>query len=538
MKFGRISLSEAEGSFLAHSLTAGGEKFKKGTLLGAEEIARISAAGISEVIVARLADGDINEDDAAARLAGILANETVRLGIAATGRVNIYAQADGLFVVDKASIDAINAIDASITIATLAAFAPVARGQMVATVKIIPFAVPMDRIRKVEQLIETESKSVIRVAPWAAKRVGLISTTLPSLKSEIIDKTTRVLQARLLPTGASIVREVRVAHDDAAVAAAITSMADDALDLIIVFGASAVVDAQDVIPQGIRLSGGDVIQVGMPVDPGNLLVLGRHGTVPIIGAPGCARSPKENGFDWVLQRVIAGIDITPQDFSRLGVGGLLMEIETRPRPRETSAPKKELQISGLVLAAGSSSRMGGPHKLRALFDGVPLLARAVDILAIGLGSPPVVVLGHDAAAMKTLLAGREAQIIVNQDYAEGLSTSLRMGVSALPPTCDGVLIHLADMPAVVASDINTLNYAFVKAGGTAIVRATHGGKRGNPVILPRSVFSLLTKLTGDMGARAIIEGFGGTVIDVELGLAASLDVDTPEAVIAAGGTII
>ncbi len=538
MKFGRVPLAQADGAFLAHSLTAGGEKFKKGTLLRADEIARIKAAGITEVIVARVAEGDVGEDDAAARLAALIANDSVRPGIAATGRVNIYAEVDGLFVVDKASIDAINAIDPSITIATLAAFAPVSRGQMVATVKIIPFAVPTIRIKHVEQLIETESKSVLRVAPWAAKRVGLISTMLPSLKPEIIDKTTRVLTGRLMPTGAAIVREVRVAHDDVAVADAIKAMAWQDLDLIIVFGASAVVDAQDVIPQGIRLSGGTVVQVGMPVDPGNLLVLGRHGDVPVIGAPGCARSPKENGFDWVLQRVIAGIDIKPQDFAGMGVGGLLMEIETRPLPRDISVPRQALQVCGLVLGAGSSSRMGGPHKLRALFDGVPLLVRAVNVLSSGLSKPPIVVLGHDADGMKTLLAGTDAETVINPDYAEGLSTSLRLGIGAVPASCDGVLIHLADMPAVTSADITTLRDAFMKAGGSAIVRATHGGKRGNPVILPRSVFPLVTKLTGDMGARAIIEGFGGTIIDVELGLAASLDVDTPEAVIAAGGTII
>jgi molybdenum cofactor cytidylyltransferase len=197
-----------------------------------------------------------------------------------------------------------------------------------------------------------------------------------------------------------------------------------------------------------------------------------------------------------------------------------------------------LQVSGLVLGAGSSSRMGGSHKLRALFDGVPLLVRAVKVLSSGLSRPPIVVLGHDAEGMKALLAGTDTVTVINPDYAEGLSTSLRLGIGAVPSSCDGVLIHLADMPAVTAADIAKLNNAFMKAGGTAIVRATHNGKRGNPVILPRSVFSLVTKLTGDMGARAIIEGFGGTIIDVELGLAASLDVDTPEAVIAAGGTII
>jgi molybdenum cofactor cytidylyltransferase len=536
VKFGPVPLASAEGAFLAHAVQAGEVRYKKGTRLGAPEIEALQTAGIGEVIVARIDDGDVTEDVAAARLAATAAHPSVRIASPSTGRVNIHAETDGLFVVDRRAIDAINRVDPSITIATLAEFAPVAGGQIVATVKIIPFAVPSAQL---DAAIASSKLAtpLFRVAPWTAKPVGLVATELPSLKSEVMDKTARILRGRLARSGSGLMREVRVPHQAEAVASAIHDLKGQGAGLIIVFGASAVVDPHDVIPEGIRLSGGTVSQVGMPVDPGNLLVLGQLGNVPVIGAPGCARSPKENGFDWILDRTLCGIEITPSDFAGMGVGGLLMEIETRPRPRDTGASKRQPKLDAILLAAGRSSRMGGSHKLRALFDGEPLIRRSARVLSSGGARSVTVVLGHDADRMTALLPGFYGKIIVNPDHAEGLASSLRAGIASLPNDSDGALVHLADMPGVTPEALQTMAAAFASSGGQAIVRATHGGKRGNPVILPRSVYSQVARLTGDTGGRAIVEGFAGQVIDVEIGEAASLDVDTPEALKAAGGLI-
>src|SRR5690606_8991058 len=153
-------------------------------------------------------------------------------------------------------------------------------------------------------------------------------------------------------------------------------------------------DEEDVIPAGIRRAGGRVERTGMPVDPGNLLVLGSIGDKPVIGTPGCARSPKENGFDWVLDRLCAGIPVNSGDIAKLGVGGLLMEIPSRPQPRE-GKPKAPLTVGAVLLAAGRSSRMGGPNKLLARFDGVPLVRHSADRLAGATNvSPIVTVVGH------------------------------------------------------------------------------------------------------------------------------------------------
>ncbi|HEY1453910.1 MAG TPA: molybdopterin-binding protein, partial [Roseiarcus sp.] len=163
-------------------------------------------------------------------------------------------------------------------------------------------------------------------------RIGVVSTTLPGLKPSIVAKTLRVLEARLKPAGARIVGQEIVPHEIGPLAKALARLIDGA-DALIAFGASAITDRRDVIPAAIEAIGGRIERFGMPVDPGNLLLLAERHGVPIIGAPGCARSPKENGFDWVLQRVLAGVPIRDKDIRAMGVGGLLMEIATRPQPR-------------------------------------------------------------------------------------------------------------------------------------------------------------------------------------------------------------
>lgn len=311
--------------------------------------------------------------------------------------------------------------------------------------------------------------------------------------------------------------------------------------MIIVFGASAVADKDDVIPAAIRAAGGDVEQVGMPVDPGNLLVLGRIGDMPVLGAPGCARSPKENGFDWVLNRLMAGETPTSFDITGMGVGGLLMEIPTRPRPRDATTEKaKLLSVGALLLAAGQARRMGkdGPHKLLAEFDGVPLVRRVAEMLLASQAAPVVAVTGHRREEVEAALSGLDIRGQFNPDYPSGMASSLVTGFSAPElASGDGVLVMLGDMPGVTAKHVNMLVSAFREAGGGVVVRSVSEGKRGNPIILPRIAYDAVLRLEGDVGARAIIENSGLSVIDVDIGPAAHLDVDTPEAVTAAGGIL-
>ncbi len=514
---------------------AGAGKIKKGTRLAKNHIEALKANGISDVIAARLDPGDLSEDEAAARLSKAVSGDNIECALAATGRVNLYAKANGLFVVDKASVDKLNRLDPGITFATLPEFSPVAKGQMAATVKIIPFAVSGALTAAVEAEFAALALKKIKIAAFSPRMISVISTLLPGLKPSVIDKTLHVLKARLAASGSALSGDVRVRHEEQAVADAILQERDKGSELIVVFGASAVVDADDVIPASIRLAGGAVEHVGMPVDPGNLLVLGQLGGVPIIGAPGCARSPKENGFDYVLNRLLANIPVTPQDITGMGVGGLLMEIPSRPQPREIAKAVRKINVAALILAAGQSRRSGSTHKLRATFGGVPLLRRTCGMVIEAGFSNALVVLGYEHEDFAAQLASLPVATVFNPLFADGLSTSLQAGIQALGPDADGVLVMLSDMPALTAADIAKLTDAFKRAGGGAIVRATDHGKRGNPVILPRAVFPEILKLRGDVGAKPIVEGFEGRVIDVEIGAAARQDVDTEAAIRAAGG---
>ena len=333
MKFGRIALAAGEGAILAHSVRGPGVALKKGEVIGPAHIAALEGAGIDAIVAATLEPGDITENVAASRLAARVAGANVRLELPFTGRCNLMAEAAGLIRVDASTIDRINAVDESITVATLTPMQPVAAGELIATVKIIPFAVPQ---RCLDRGLEAAAEPSVSIAPFRPLAIGVVSTLLPGLKPATVAKTLRLLEDRLAPAGATITRENRVAHDAAALAEGIAAMAG--VDIVVVFGASAITDRRDVVPAAIEMAGGSVVHLGMPVDPGNLLLLGRIAfdrlTVPVIGAPGCARSPKENGFDFVLRRLLAGVPVVGTDLRRMGVGGLLSEIVSRPQARQ------------------------------------------------------------------------------------------------------------------------------------------------------------------------------------------------------------
>lgn len=527
MKFGAVALAQAEGSILAHSMVVGGQRLRKAHVLTAADIALFEADGIAKVIVGTLEPGDVGEDEAATLIAGSLGFDGAVAKPAATGRVNIFACHDGLFTVDKALIDAINAVDSNATIATMAPFVAVSSGQMVATIKIIPFALHSDALSAITQL--AVSRAAFAVHPFRARRAGLIQTMLPGVKTSVLDKTMRVTEDRLSRSGSVVSRQMRIPHDAGALASAIIAMAEDN-DMVLVFGASAMSDPDDdIIPAAIRASGGVVLRSGMPVDPGNLFVLGERAGKPVLGAPGCARSPRLNGFDWILDRICAGLAVTSQDIAQMGVGGLLMEIPSRPQPREPMAPQQPLQVQAVVLAAGQSSRMRGSNKLLASLGGEKLIRRTAMRVLASRVSGTIVVSGHQGDLVEAALAGLDLEHVRNPDFAGGLSTSLRAGIAALPATADGAIVILGDMPGIASADIDRLVEMFRTSGGGTVVRAVYNGKRGNPVILPRALFDAVAQLEGDTGARHLIETADVGVIDVDIGPGAALDIDTPEA---------
>jgi molybdenum cofactor cytidylyltransferase len=532
MKFGAVPPRDAEGAIAVHSIRKDGMVLKKGTLVGKAEIAALEAAKVSEIVVARLEPGDVSEDIAAAEIAATVAGEGVHVDRAFTGRANLFAEHAGVLVVDKSGVDALNDVDPAITFATLNAYAPVVAGKMIATVKIIPFAVS-GAARDRALAAARAAQPVVRVAPFKVAKIGIISTLLPGLAEKVIEKTLRVTEERLAPAGATIVAEKRVPHETRALAKALDEVLKAGAEMVVVFGASAIADTRDVIPAAVEAVGGRIEHFGMPVDPGNLMLVAEANGRPVLGAPGCARSPKENGFDWILMRLLAGLPIKRSDITGLGVGGLLMEIVTRPQPRAVPVPEKGHRIAGLVLAAGRSTRMGGPNKLLEEINGKPLVRIVAEHALASRAKPVIVVTGHQRERVEHALAGLPVTFAHNPDFADGLSTSLKAGIKAVPADADGAIVTLGDMPQVSATLIDRLIAAFDPERGALVVIPTIDGKRGNPVLWARRFFSDLLAVEGDIGARHLISGYAEAVTEVPVEDAAALtDVDTPEALIA------
>jgi molybdenum cofactor cytidylyltransferase len=532
VKFGPLPVAEAEGSVAVHSIRKGGLVLKKGTLIGRREIAALTEAGIGEIVVARVEPGDVPEDAAAAEIAAALAGAGVRVDRAFTGRANLFAERAGVLVVDKDAIDRLNRVDESITLATLPAYKPVVAGEMIATVKIIPFAVQRGE-RDAALAVARQSHPLVRVAPYRIRKVGVVSTLLPGLADKVIEKTLKVTMERLAPAGAGIVAERRAPHEPAALAAAIGEVLRAGAELVIVFGASAIADRRDVIPAAVEAIGGRIEHFGMPVDPGNLLLIAAAQGRPVLGAPGCARSPKENGFDWVLMRLLAGLPVSRDSITGMGVGGLLMEIVTRPQPREEAAAGGR-RVAAVVLAAGRSTRMGGPNKLLAEIGRRPLVRIAAEEALASRADPVIVVVGHQREEVEKALAGLPVRLVYNADFAGGLGTSLKAGIEAVPADADAVIVCLGDMPGVDARLIDQLIAALDPDGGALVVVPTFEGRRGNPVLWSRRFFPDLTAVEGDVGARHLIGRYSEAVVEVPVaGRAALVDVDTPEALIGA-----
>lgn len=515
MKFGPVPLAQAEGALLAHGQNLGRRRLAKGHVLTATDITDAAAAGLAELIVAQLEPGDVGEDEAAIALAAALAGPGLAALAPVHGRVNLAATCDGLFTPPPTMVAAVNAVDEALTLSTLPAGSRVAAGAIVATIKTIRYAVAGHALAAA-----IAAARPLAVAAFRPQQAALIATTLPGTNTKALAKLERVTEARITALGGTLHMQPPCPHDSAALAA---QLAASTADLLLVAGASATVDRGDVIPQAITAAGGTVERLGMPVDPGNLLVLGRIGPRPVIGMPGCAKSPKRNGLDLVLERLAAGLPVTADTIAAMGDGGLLPEAE-RPEPRATANTPG--RVGAIVLAAGRASRMGGPHKLLADWRGQPIITHVLDAIAAAGLPPPIVVLGHYADAVQQAVGERPAQFVVAADWADGMGRSLAAGIAAAPGDWGAALIFLADMPRIEPALIATL-----AATPGEVVLPTWDGRRGHPVRWPRAAFARLAGLAGDTGGRAMIEEFSVTPVPAPSDAVLD-DIDTPAALAA------
>ena len=333
MKFGPVPIDQAAGCLLAHRLVGadGRSLFVKGHQLSAADCERLAALGYHELTVARLEADDIDEDEAARRIAEPLAGAHVSLRVGGAGRATLHAERRGVLRVGRSLLERLNMIDDGITIATLREHSLVAVGEMLALVKVVPFAIPVARVQDAVASAR-EAGPLLAIRPLREMQVALILSGPVAAKARLQRGFVAPVQRRIEALDCSLREPLFCQHEPGALAATMREAAAQT-DLILVAGISAIIDRGDVVPSALERAGGSVTHFGVPVDPGTLLMLGYLGEVPVVGAPGCVQSPKTNVIDWILPRLVSGERLTRSDLLRLGHGGLLEEIPQRPLPR-------------------------------------------------------------------------------------------------------------------------------------------------------------------------------------------------------------
>ncbi len=525
MFFGELPVAGALGAVLAHTTRAGDAWLTKGKVLEQADIDRLTAAGITQIMAARLDEDDVPNDAAAMELAKAIVGRNIALGRAGGGRVNLSAERDGLFTLRRDVIEAINGVDEGITLATLAGDTRVPAGRMLATIRIIPLAMPRERLDMALGI--ARGSHGISLDAFEPKKAFLLQTTLTDTNQALLDKTFTVTDDRLALRNAAMIAEMRIEHDVTALAAALsTAAADDAVyspDWILVSCAAAISDRCDVLPSAIEKAGGTVLRYGIPMDPGNVLLIGELRGKPVLGLPGCAHSPADNGFDRVLDRIAAGLEPDDAWLASLAPGGLLPEIPDRPQPRRHPGRLENPRIGMLLLAAGHGTRFGPDNKLLAEVDTLPVIAHAAARIAESGAERLLTVTARESDRVEAAIAQgiEQAGVDIELRYANnptsdrGIASSLVIGVSRLSAN-DAIIACLGDMPAVKASTMQQLRDCFQANPGAAMIIPCHHGQRGNPVLISRSLFDTALDLDGDAEVRQLIASSPESTIRLEV----------------------
>ena len=360
MKFAPVPLSEAEGKILGHNIAgANGQRLlRKGKPLTDEDLGRLRALGRASVYVAQMEDDDVDENKAARRVAEAVCGPGLHITGVASGRANLLADEQGILRIDVERLTKINECN-GITLTTLKTHSPVHARQIVATIKIIPYAVP-ESIVSLAEGIASGGWPIVRVDALPSQSVGMVLSGSNSLRQRLVSDFAP-LRDRIEKLGSTVGRTDFVALDDEEDETALSDMLQQHVStgtkLILIAGETAIMDTHDIVPRAVERAGGHVESVGAPVDPGNLLMLAYLNDVPIVGAPGCARSRKTNIVDWILPRLLVGDRLTRRNIVELGHGGLLQDVRERGMPRDIKEddidPDNEPESTTTVISSSS-----------------------------------------------------------------------------------------------------------------------------------------------------------------------------------------
>ncbi len=531
MKIQSLGPQDSIGAVLAQTYNLPGKIISKGTFVTNEIVAYFKTGNVKTILCAVPEEGDIHEDEAAEAISSAIDKNHIYADKASTGRVNFKSQSLCLVRYDRDFIKEVNLVDESIAFSIVEHNQLLAEGDLIATLKIIPFFMKKKYVDRVIKILAKDE--FFKIHSLKKKEVILIQTCFEWQKKSIFTATSNVTKARLEALGCSLNKEKLISHDYDTLRFAIRSSVKNGPEVLLISGASAITDRSDYIPKAILSEGGEIIQYGLAVDPGNLLLIGKVDNTTIIGLPGCARSPKLNGFDWVLQLLMADIPINREELADMGAGGLLMEIASRPLPRALarSVSKREKKVMGVILAAGNSTRMGKDNKLLKNVGGAPLIRNtAVEMLKSDLDTCSIV-LGYQSDKVAAVIKDLDIRLILNPMWEEGQASSLRAAINTLDETYSDLLIMLGDLPGIKSSHINSIieEHLLIDNRKSKITIPSFKGQKGNPVIWGRSFFHDLSNLEGDVGGRTLFSEHPAAINILEMDDPWVVkDADTPE----------
>ena len=531
MKIKNLAPQDSIGVVLAQTYNLPGKIISKGTFVTNEVVGYFKTGNVKTILCAVPEEGDIHEDEAAEAISSAIDKNHIYADKASTGRVNFKSQSLCLVRYDRDFIKELNLVDESIAFSIVEHNQLLAEGDLIATLKIIPFFMQKKYVDRVIKILAKDE--LFKIHSLKKKEVILIQTCFEWQKKSIFTATSNVTKARLEALGCSLKKEKLINHDYDTLRAIIRSSVKNEPEILLVSGATAITDRSDYIPKAILSEGGEIIQYGLAVDPGNLLLIGKVGNTTVIGMPGCARSPKLNGFDWVLQLLMADIPINREELADMGAGGLLMEIASRPLPRALakSVSKREKKVMGVILAAGNSTRMGKDNKLLKNVGDAPLIRNtAIEMLKSDLDTCSIV-LGYQSDKVAAVIKDLDIRLILNPMWEEGQASSLRAAINTLDATYSDLLIMLGDLPGIKSSHINSIieEHLLTDNRKSKITIPSFKGQKGNPVIWGRSFFHDLSNLEGDVGGRTLFSEHPAAINILEMDDPWVVkDADTPE----------
>ena len=326
-----VETVNAEGHVLCHDVTViikdvkKGVAFRKGHIVTKEDIPELLKLGKDHLYVWEKDESMYHEDEAAEILRDVCMGEnTVSSGEPREGKIELSAACDGLFVVASERLRAINAID-EITVATRHGMTPVKAGDKLAGMRVTPLVIKKEKLARVKEAAGDEP--LLSVRAFAPMRCGIVTTGNEVYYGRIEDAFTPVVEQKLAEYGSAAAWREKCPDDREMIVNAIHAMLDAGADMILTTGGMSV-DPDDMTPAAIRAAGARVVSYGAPVLPGAMMLVGyfdRGGrSVPVMGLPGCVMYAKRTIFDLMLCRAAAGVEITRDDITTLGEGGLCL----------------------------------------------------------------------------------------------------------------------------------------------------------------------------------------------------------------------